>query len=120
MKVEIQSVADKGNFEKERLVLKVIADTEIGDFLVIQTGFYDGSLTVGIYETFWFPYKSVSTGDLVILYTKSGKDSEKLLKQGRRAHFFYWGLSSAIWNKKDRASVLLHAPEWTSKSPAEL
>jgi hypothetical protein len=120
MKLEIQSVADKGNHEKERLVLKVRADTDIGDYVVIQAGFANGGVTIGTYQTYWFPYKAVSAGDLVVIYTKSGKENEKNLKQGRRAHFFYWGIGTAIWNRKDRAPVVLHAPEWISKSPDEL
>lgn len=120
MKIEIRSIADKGNYEKERLVLKVLSDTDIGDYLVIQTGFNDGSVTIGTYQTFWFPYKSVSTGDLVVLYTKSGNENERELKLGKRTHFFYWGLNSAIWIREDRAPVVLHAPEWASKSPDEL
>jgi hypothetical protein len=120
MKIVIRTIADKGNYEKERLVLKVRADTDIGDYLIMQTGFNDGGVTIGTYQTFWFPYKSVSAGDLVVLYTKSGKENEKELEQGRCAHFFYWGLGSAIWNRKDRAPVLLYAPEWVSKSPDEL
>ena len=120
MKIQIKSIADKENFEKERLVLKVIADTDIGDYLVIQTGFNDGEVTIGTYQTYWFPYKSVSVGDLVILYTKSGNENAKGLKNGKTAHFFYWGLNAAIWNRKDRAPVVLHAPEWVSKSPEEL
>jgi hypothetical protein len=120
MKIEIQSIADKGAIEKERLVLKVRADTDIGDHLVIQTGFNDGEVTIGTYQTYWFPYKSVSVGDLVVLYTKSGKENTKELKSGRAAHFFYWGLDSSIWGRKDRAPVVLHAPEWVSKSPNEL
>ena len=120
MKFDIQSVADKGVLEKERLVLKAIADADIGDYLVIQTGFKDGQVTIGTYQTYWFPYKAVSSGDLVVLYTKSGKENTKELKGGRSAHFFYWGLSSSIWNRKDRAPVLLHSPEWISKSPDEL
>lgn len=120
MKIEIQSIADKGNHEKERLVLKVIADADIGDYLVVQTGYNDGGVTIGTHHTYWFPYMLVSAGDLVVLYTKSGKNSEKELRQGRKAHFFYWGIDAAIWNRKDRAPVLLHAPEWVSKSPDEL
>lgn len=120
MKIEIKSIADKGNYQKERLVLRVMADTDIGDYLVIQSGFYNEEVSIGTYQTFWFPYKPVSTGDLVILYTKSGKENQKELKRSKVAHFFYWGLDSSIWNRKDRAPVLLHAPEWISKSPEEL
>ncbi|MCP5235612.1 MAG: hypothetical protein H6945_07725 [Zoogloeaceae bacterium] len=120
MKIDIQSVADKGNFDKERLVLKVKADTDTGDYLVIETGFHDGEVTTGTYNTYWFPYKSVSAGDLVVVYTKTGKENVKDLKNGRKAHFFYWGLAAALWNRGDRAPVLLHAPEWVSKAPDEL
>jgi hypothetical protein len=120
MKLEIKSIADKGNYQKERLVLKVMADTDIGDYVVIQSGFHNGEVSIGTYNTFWFPYKSVSTGDLVVLYTKSGKENQNELKRGKVAHFFYWGLNSAIWDRKDRAPVVLHAPEWISKSPEEL
>lgn len=120
MKIKIQSIADKGNFEKERLVLKVVSDTDIGDYLVLQTGFHNGEVTIGAHQTYWFPYKSVSAGDLVVLYTKSGKENEKELKQGKTAHFFYWGLGKEIWNRSDRAPVVMHAPEWASKAPDEL
>jgi hypothetical protein len=120
MKLEIRSVADKGNHQKERLVLKVISNTDIGDYLLIQAGYNEEGVTIGTYHTYWFPYKSVSASDLVILYTKSGKDSEKEIKQGKKAHFFYWGINDSIWNRRDRAPVLLHAPEWVSKSPDEL
>ena len=120
MKVEIKSIADKGNYEKERLVLRVMTDTDIGDYLVIQSGFYNGEVSIGTYQTFWFSYKSVSTGDLVVLYTKPGKENQIELKCGKVAHFFYWGLDSAIWNIKNRSPVVLYAPEWISKSPREL
>ncbi|PLX89517.1 MAG: hypothetical protein C0618_01030 [Desulfuromonas sp.] len=120
MKVNIQSIVEKGNRDKERIILKAVNDTDIGDFIVVQTGFSDGQVTIDTYHTFWFPYKAVSAGDLVVLYTKSGKQNEKELRNGKKAHFFYWGLNGPIWNKKDRAPVLLHAPEWTSKSPDEL
>jgi hypothetical protein len=78
---------------------------------------------------------AVSAGDLVVLYTKSGRENEKELKSGRKAHFFYcvllntpsacggelhWGLDPSIWERKDRAPVLLHAPEWISKGPEDL
>ena len=120
MKITIQSIADKGIKGKERLVLKVKSDTDIGDYIIIQAGYSDEQVTTDIHNTFWFPYKAVSAGDLVVLYTKSGRENEKELKSGRKAHFFYWGLNSSIWGLKDRAPVLLHAPEWISKGPEEL
>ena len=120
MKIDIQSVADKGNFKKERLILKVKAAADIGDYLLVQTGFNDGEVTIGVFHTYWFPYKSVSPGDLVVLYTRSGTENVKELTNNRTAHFFYWGLSSPIWNGNNKAPALLHSPEWVSKAPQDI
>ena len=62
MRIEIKSIAEKGNIEKERLVLKVKADTDIGDYILIQAGFDDGKVTIATYQTYWFPYKAISGG----------------------------------------------------------
>lgn len=120
MKLQIRSVKDKGVFEKERLIMKVLSDTDIGDYILLQTDFYDGEVTIGVHNVYWFPYKKVLAGDLVVLYTKSGSDIEHTSKRGAKAHFFYWGLSKPIWNRKDVAPVILYARAWESKVPDEL
>lgn len=120
MKLEIQKVADKGNYNKERLILRAKAATDVGDYILIQAGYSDGGVNIGIHNTYWFPYKDIGVGDLVVLYTKSGKENEKVLSNGRKAHFFYWGLGEKTWDSGDKAPVLMHAPEWTSKAPDEL
>ena len=120
MRLTIRSVADKGNTEKERLVLKVDSNTDIGDYILIQAGFYDNSVTTEIHHTYWFPNKEVETGDLVVVYTKSGRENQKEMKNGHNAHFFYWGITTSIWSRDDRAPVLFHAPDWISKDPNDL
>lgn len=120
MKVEIRSVADKGLRLKERLVLKARAETDIGEYVLMQAGFDHGAVTVGTHHTLWFPYKKVRAGDLIVVYTKEGTEMEKRLKDGSTAHFFYWGISEPIWNTSNRAPVILYAPEWSSKNPDEL
>ena len=120
MRIEIKSIAEKGNVEKERLVLKVKTDTDIGDYILIQAGFDDGEVMIDTYQAYWFPYKAVSEGDLIVLYTRSGKQNTRELDQGGTVHFYYWGLSEAIWDTSERTPVLLYAPEWINKSPDEL
>jgi hypothetical protein len=120
MKLKIRSVAEKGVYAKERLILKALANTNVGDFMLLRTGFHDGQVTVGVREAYWFPYKEIEKGDLVVVYTKDGKQSEKQLESGSKSHFFYWGLDKAIWNASDVAPVILYAPEWESKTPDEL
>lgn len=121
MKLEILHVPDKGNLDKERLVLNAIADTDIGEYAVLQTGFRKESVTTSVYHTYWFPYKRVSEGDLIILYTRTGRiGNEKIMENENKAHFFYWGIEVSIWNHENRAPVILYAPTWKKKNPKDL
>jgi len=120
MRLQISSVADKGVADKERIILKVLVDSDIGDFVLLQAGHNENGVTIAVFHTLWFPYKKVSNGDLVVVYTKSGTNSENTIAGGRTAHFFYWGIPTPIWNTKNRAPVLLYAPEWETKAPQEL
>lgn len=120
MRVQIQSVVDKGDMDQERLVLKVRDDADIGDFMLVRTGFKDDDVTTKVYNSFWFPYKHVRARDFVVVYSKQGRSREKSLEDGRKAHFFYWGEAAPLWEEANFAPVLLHAPEWASKPPSEL
>lgn len=113
MKLKLSSIADKGNFEKERVVIRVVDNTNVGEFALFRTGVNDdGGLNIGVENTYWFPDKEVRAGDLVVLYSKGGSFSEKSLESGNKAHFYYWGLGKELWNSGRVAPVLLHAPTW--------
>lgn len=120
MRIAILSIADKGNLEKERLVLRVRATADVGDYILIQTGFQQDGVTIDTHHTYWFPYKKVEAGDLLVIYTKEGRENQRALENGKNVHFFYWGLPEPIWATKDRAPVLLYAPVWISKEPQKL
>lgn len=113
MKIKISAIRDAGNLHKERVVIQVESACDIGEFILLQTGFMDGTVNTGIYETFWFPDKAVRPGDYVVVYTKKGKNSEKPLKEAT-SHFFYMANVEPIWNEEERSAVLMHAPEWQS------
>jgi hypothetical protein len=101
MNLEIVNIENAGELARERLVLKASADLDVGVYVVfrgrnigeekIQSGRQD--------EAYWFPDKQIKSGDLVILYTKVGTTSEKVLDTGRTARFYYWQLDHAIWTK---------------------
>lgn len=114
MKIKITSISEPGNLLKERVVIRVESACDIGEFVLLQTGFKDGSVNTGIYETFWFPDKSVRPGDYVVVYTKKGTRSEKPSATGATSHFYYMGKQLPIWNQEGRSAVLMHAPEWES------
>ncbi len=114
MQVQIDYVADRGDLDRERLVLRARRDTDIGDFLLIRTSVEDGSVTTDVSDPLWFPDRGVKAGDLVVVYSKSGRNKRKEIEGGRTAHFFYWDQDAPLWDEGESAAVLLHAPAWMS------
>ncbi|ASU40504.1 hypothetical protein hmeg3_20845 [Herbaspirillum sp. meg3] len=116
MKLKITNIRDRNDLAKERVVMKVELGGNLGEYLLIQSSYSENSVTNGVYETYWFPDKDVSAGDFVVVYSKTGINSEKPFN-GVKSHFFYLGKSHPIWDTKDRAAVLMHAPVWESFKP---
>lgn len=120
MTLALRSILERGILAKERITFRVTDNIDIGDFALLQCAAVDDILTTSVYRAFWFQYADVEKGDLVVLYTKSGDMRSKDLSTGKKAHFFYWGLSSPIWDEDDVAAVVLRAPQWESKLVREL
>ena len=116
MKLAIRYVKEHGVLEDERIVLKVLGDADIGDYMLADTTYIaDDEVSNKLRHTFWIPDKTVEKGDLVVIYTKSGKDSTKSNKSGNKTHFFYWGLERTVWNKDEDAAALFLVGDWSSK-----
>ena len=105
MRVQIQYVVDRGDLSRERLVMRVRQDVDIGDFMLVRTGFEEDEVTTDV---------------LVVVYSKRGRNKRKGLDDGHKAHFFYWGQDSPLWDDEHVAPVFLYAPQWASKAPREL
>jgi len=116
MKVNSQTIAEPGTLEGERLVLDVVQDDDIGRYIVFCTTLMDPqipSFSTSIRRQYWFPDKLVKKGDVVVLYTKVGKQSEKKNNDNSTSHFFYWGLSEPIWLENSQVvAVLGHLDDW--------
>lgn len=112
MKVKIKYIIDHGHND-ERIVFDIMEDTDIGEFLVMDTTYTsDSMISNKVRHPYWFPDKTVKKGDLVVLYTKVGYNRSVANKNGNSSHFFYWGLNSNIWNNDGDAAVLMHINEW--------
>ena len=79
--------------------------------MLIRTRMFDDKLSTDVINSFWFPYQSVKANDIVVIYSKSGADIQKKIKDDRTAHFFYWGQSAPLWDDDNVARVLLYAPD---------
>lgn len=117
MKLDIVRVTNPGDLGNERLVLRARANLDVGAFAVFRAYVRDGRVTNLVRATYWFPDKPVNTDDIVVLYSKAGKQSEKTLTGGSKAHFFYWALSEPAWGSKETAPVIVFVSEWDTHFP---
>jgi len=116
MKMKVTAFRDVGNLDKERLVMRVDAPCNVGEYLVMQADFEGGMVMNKVHDTYWFPDTPVQAGDYVVLYTKVGADKSTPFKEVT-SHFFYWGKNGALWSGAERSAVLMHSPEWQSMHP---
>ena len=119
MDVVLRSIADPGNLDKERVVLKVDADCDIGDYILLVTGQRKGAVTNNIRSSFWFPDKLVRRDDLIVVYTKTGTQNSRIQPSGSEIHFFYWDIAETMWDTGRHAAVLVHVDAWTHLLAAE-
>ena len=116
MNVEIRAVRDKGDLNKERLVIKVLSNDDIGQYLVLDTTYLpNGRISNKVQHPYWFPDKQVNEGDLVVLYSKVGTNYSKDFEDGTQTHFFYRGLEKSVWNESGDCAVVFKVAEWTNK-----
>ena len=113
LNIEIVKIIDRGIAGKERLYLKSRAFTDLNYYIVISTTqIKDDKIIADPKNFFWFPSKNVKPNDSIILYTKSGKDSERKNSDGTNSYFFYWGLKNTILTNESEVLVLLELSSW--------
>lgn len=116
MKVEIIAIKEPGVLEKERLVLQVLKDCDVGYYIALDSTYtQENKLSNLVRHPYWFPDKQVAAGDLVVLYTKVGKQSSKTNKDSSESHFFYRNMEKTVWNKESDCAVILEVNTWISK-----
>ena len=115
MKVEIKYIRDFGDPEKERVVFKVNAPTNIGLYVVAESvKVNDNVISSEIKNQYWFPDQHLKIGDLVVLYTKKGEKKSVLNKDGSTTYFFYWGLENPL-SSVEKSCVVLFETSWMFK-----
>jgi hypothetical protein len=109
---------ERGQLSKERLVLKALTSLNVGDYAIFRSRAADDkSPTSGPKSAYWFPDLPVAADDLIVLYTKKGSQSTKILSSGRVAHFFYWNREEAIWGDYHYGAVIVLVSDWEFQLP---
>ena len=105
------------NLDEERVVFSVTEDDFLGSYIVFKTKkISEKTISSKVEEIYWFPDKEVKKGDLVVLYTKRGTNTEKKNTDGTTTHFYYWYLNNRLWNSSEDAAVLSRLENWDFKS----
>lgn len=113
MRLEIINIYDRGIKSKELIWIKVLADTDLVNYIIFDTEYLDpNAISEAPKNTYWFQSKFVKAGDYVILYTGTGTPSESKNNDGSTNHFLYWGNRSTLWHKKTDCAVLFEINSW--------
>lgn len=112
MRLIITSLANAGDLERERVILRAQEDVNLNYFAVFACRASENAFRSGkVPFAYWFPEKQIGKDDYVIIYTKDGDISEKSAHDGPKSHFFYWRMEKAIWTPEVRA-VVVNTSEW--------
>jgi hypothetical protein len=118
MELAIKTILDKGTLDKERVILTAEIDLPIGNFVVFGTAFSTELNTVlggSLKWSYWFPDGQVKAKDLVVLYSKAGKNNVRENPDGTRTHFYYWFKKEPVWGVPGAALVVANILDWDFK-----
>jgi hypothetical protein len=119
MTLQFLRIANAGELERERVVLRATADVDIGRYVLFSCFAEDKvALSGPIKKAFWFEDKKIKSGDLVVLYSKDGSESEKVTNTGAVSYFYYWESTTPIWTRGS-IPVLLLGRTWSFGSPID-
>lgn len=104
--------------EDERVVLKALADCNLGEYILTDSTFgADGGSSNLFRHVFEFPTYDVKKDEWVVLYTKKGTQHKSA---NGKTHFFYWNSKHNVWNDDQDTVTLIKVSEWQQKSFGEI
>lgn len=113
MDIKILELKDPKIKEKERLILSVTKDTDLGKYMIAEsTVFSDGTISSKIRNTLWLADQPLKTGDQVVIYTKGGTTGKIDNPDGSTSYFYYWNLNAPLGEKEDSVFVV-YETSWT-------
>jgi hypothetical protein len=113
MNIVVTSIKDPGTLQNERVVLRVELDCKLGRYVLIRAQSSSKNLLGGPIEGFWLPNVDVKAGDLVVLYTKSGRRKTKD-REENKTHFVYWGKDEPLWGSPNFGAAVGLFSDWDS------
>lgn len=120
MKFKIDGLKEPGNLEKERVVIKILEDGNVGELMVATTTQQnEDRVSSKIKNPYWIPDQDVIKGDLVIIYTKDGQKSSRKNDGGSSSYFFYIGMDRPLYAEINKTVVVFDISNWSSGKRVE-
>jgi len=113
--LKIEALIQREHAE-ERVMLRALEDCELSNYIIVDHTFDEHrNLSDKIRHSFWFPKQQVKAGDIIFLYTKSGRDRffKNITKSTSYAYF--WDIDSNVWNDFYDGVILIKIDSFTSK-----
>lgn len=117
MSLEIYSLKNIGDADKEMISLKVLESCNLLGYAIVDNTFTSKGEQSNIHRhIFLFPSFQVEKGDYVQLYTADGKRESVKNKAKTTTHKFYWNSDTAIWNDTGDTAHLISYKRLDKKS----
>jgi hypothetical protein len=116
---EIIGIRDAGVLDKERILLRALELVKLEYYIIVNVKTTsENKLNVLNDKVFWFPVRTVNSGDFIRLYTKSGSYNREEANYGSEPaifHNFFWGLDAPVWDGiKANAATIFKISDWNT------
>jgi hypothetical protein len=101
MNLKLRKVEYAGDLEKERVIIDVKGDDDLNNYMIVDNTFNnEGEPSNKHRHLYKFPKQSVKKGDLIVLFSKEGKNRVINHDGDINQYNFYWNNSTtSVWNK---------------------
>lgn len=113
MKFKIRAVKDHDNIDKERVVIEILEDGNVGELILATTTQQsEDRVSSQINNPYWIPDQDVTKGDLIVVYTKNGQINSRKNKDDSTSHFFYIGEKQPLYAESNNTVVVFDISNW--------
>lgn len=111
--LSIKEIKYYGNLSLERVVFQVLQDCDLGYYMIaISRVLPDGEISAALRSVKWLPDKKLSSGDIVVVYSSIGVNSDDIDENGVKVHKVFWGRSEALNEDKKECVVCFQLKNW--------
>ena len=114
MILRIVGIRDAGIFDKERALFFVEEEGDLGRYITATSIDLGESISSSISNPMWFPDKKVKAGDLIVVYTKNGRNTSVNNADKSKSWFFYRGSKGPLFADSSTSIVVFEISNWLS------